>query len=63
MSYRDIEIGYSLSRGKDLSDGKQDDSQTITNGLFKSHTSVSIFKRLVNTLGTRKNTRELHEKL
>eukprot|EP00245_Coleochaete_scutata_P014737 TRINITY_DN636_c0_g1_i1.p1 TRINITY_DN636_c0_g1~~TRINITY_DN636_c0_g1_i1.p1 ORF type:complete len:267 (-),score=58.18 TRINITY_DN636_c0_g1_i1:249-1049(-) len=40
-----------------------DPSQAVTAGIFQMNTSVSTYKRLVNTLGTPKDTPELRVKL
>lgn len=59
MSFQDVEKGAPLP----LLDGKQEPSQAVAAGIFQINTSVSSFKRLVNTLGTPKDTPELREKL
>ncbi|CAI7898594.1 unnamed protein product [Closterium sp. NIES-53] len=38
-------------------------SQAVASGVFQMNTAVGTFKRLVNTLGTAKDTVELREKL
>lgn len=59
MSFQEVEKGAPLP----LLDHKQEPSQAVAGGIFKINTSVSSFKRLVNTLGTPKDTPELREKL
>ncbi|KAE9459307.1 hypothetical protein C3L33_08807, partial [Rhododendron williamsianum] len=44
-------------------DPTQDASQAVASGIFQINTAVSTFQRLVNTLGTPKDTPELREKL
>ncbi|KAK4375186.1 hypothetical protein RND71_005863 [Anisodus tanguticus] len=60
MSFQDLESGRSVvpRRG-----GKQDPTQAVASGIFQINTAVSTFQRLVNTLGTPKDTPELREKL
>ncbi|MCO5568880.1 hypothetical protein L7F22_022582 [Adiantum nelumboides] len=59
MSFQDIEQGPT----QPLLDNKQEPSKAVAAGIFQINTSVSSFKRLVNTLGTPKDTPELREKL
>ncbi|KAI5078757.1 hypothetical protein GOP47_0006428 [Adiantum capillus-veneris] len=59
MSFQDIEKGPT----QPLLDNKQEPSKAVAAGIFQINTSVSTFKRLVNTLGTPKDTPELREKL
>lgn len=64
MSFQDLEAGRSLASSKrDLINGKQDPTQAVASGIFRINTAVSSFHRLVNTLGTPKDTPELREKL
>lgn len=63
MSFQDLERGSAFPVRKELLDSKQDASQAVAAGIFQINTSVSTFKRLVNTLGTPKDTPELREKL
>ncbi|WCJ29074.1 Syntaxin-22 [Euphorbia peplus] len=64
MSFQDLEAGkpFASSR-RDLINGKKDATQAVVSGIFQITTSVSTFQRLVNTLGTPKDTPELREKL
>ncbi|XP_065879053.1 syntaxin-22-like [Euphorbia lathyris] len=64
MSFQDLEAGkpYASSR-RDLINGKKDATQAVVSGIFQITTSVATFQRLVNTLGTPKDTPELREKL
>ncbi|KAF2583961.1 hypothetical protein F2Q70_00034486 [Brassica cretica] len=73
MSFQDLEAG----RGRSLASsrntngggggggggGRQDTTQAVASGIFQINTSVSSFQRLVNTLGTPKDTPELRDKL
>lgn len=43
--------------------GRQDSTQAVASGIFQINTGVSTFQRLVNTLGTPKDTPELRDKL
>lgn len=64
MSFQDLESGRRVGgprRG--LMNGKQDPTQAVASGIFQINTAVSTFQRLVNTLGTPKDTPELREKL
>ncbi|KAF7829200.1 syntaxin-22 [Senna tora] len=63
MSFQDIEAGRPFASRRDLINGKQDPTQAVASGIFQINTAVSTFQRLVNTLGTPKDTPELREKL
>ncbi|KAI3687614.1 hypothetical protein L1987_81314 [Smallanthus sonchifolius] len=66
MSFQDLEAGRPLNskRGGYTNGFKQQDpTQAIASGIFQINTAVSTFQRLVNTLGTPKDTPELREKL
>ncbi|KAI5072425.1 hypothetical protein GOP47_0012531 [Adiantum capillus-veneris] len=64
MSFQDFEAGgYAPSRSTLATSSRQDPSQAIAAGIFQINTSVSTFKRYVNSLGTAKDTVELREKL
>ncbi|EPS65134.1 syntaxin-like protein [Genlisea aurea] len=61
MSFQDLEAGRGI--GPRRANGRQDPSQAVAAGIFQINTAVSTFQRLVNTLGTPKDTAELREKL
>lgn len=64
MSFQDLEAGRSVGfRRGGIANGKQDPTQAVASGIFQINTAVSTFQRLVNTLGTPKDTPELREKL
>lgn len=63
MSFQDLESGRAIGSRRDYSNGKQDPTQAVASGIFQINTAVSTFHRLVNTLGTPKDTPELREKL
>lgn len=65
MSFQDIEAGRALNsrRGGYMGMKQQNPTQAIASGIFQINTAVSTFQRLVNTLGTPKDTPELREKL
>nr|ARQ31701.1 vacuolar SNARE SYP22 [Petunia x hybrida] len=64
MSFQDLESGRSLgSARRGYGNGKQDPTQAVASGIFQINTAVSTFQRLVNTLGTPKDTPELRDKL
>ncbi|CAM6009257.1 unnamed protein product [Sphagnum balticum] len=71
MSFEDIEIGgrrsgNSVSRTELLVQQQQQGSSSsdgVVAGVFRINTSVSSFRRLVNMLGTPKDTPSLREKL
>ncbi|CAN6678000.1 unnamed protein product [Malus baccata var. baccata] len=65
MSFRDLEAGRgtNYSRRGDLINGKRDPTQAVASGIFQINTAVSTFQRLVNTIGTPKDTPDLREKL
>uniref|UniRef100_A0A0C9S859 TSA: Wollemia nobilis Ref_Wollemi_Transcript_5736_1229 transcribed RNA sequence n=1 Tax=Wollemia nobilis TaxID=56998 RepID=A0A0C9S859_9CONI len=63
MSFQDLESGRPLVVRREAVNGKQDPSQAVAGGIFQINTAVSTFQRLVNTIGTPKDTPELREKL
>uniref|UniRef100_A0A803L647 t-SNARE coiled-coil homology domain-containing protein n=1 Tax=Chenopodium quinoa TaxID=63459 RepID=A0A803L647_CHEQI len=64
MSFQDLEAGRRpLASRRDLINAKQDSTQSVASGIFQINTAVSSFQRLVNTLGTPKDTLQLREKL
>ncbi|KAK7366962.1 hypothetical protein VNO80_08966 [Phaseolus coccineus] len=63
MSFQDIEAGRPFASRHNLINGKQDPTHAVASGVFQINTAVSTFQRLVNTLGTPKDTPELREKL
>ncbi|XP_057518745.1 syntaxin-22-like [Amaranthus tricolor] len=65
MSFQDLEAGRRpLASRRDLINAKQQEpSQAVASGIFQINTAVSSFKRLVNTLGTPKDTPQLRDKL
>jgi len=63
MSFQDIEAGRPFGSRRGLMNGKQDPTQAVAAGIFQINTAVSTFQRLVNTLGTPKDTPDLREKL
>ncbi|GKU95793.1 hypothetical protein SLEP1_g9110 [Rubroshorea leprosula] len=63
MSFQDLEAGRPQASRQNQINGKQDATQAVASGIFQINTSVSTFQRLVNTLGTPKDTPELREKL
>lgn len=61
MSFEDLEKGLPLTlNGRRKA---QDPSNAVTRGVFQINTAVASFQRLVNTLGTPKDTLELRQKL
>nr|AIX10969.1 syntaxin [Albuca bracteata] len=60
MSFADLEAGRPLAGRVN---GRQDPTQAVAAGLFQINTAVATFQRLVNTLGTPKDTPMLREKL
>ncbi|XP_057773706.1 syntaxin-22-like isoform X2 [Salvia miltiorrhiza] len=63
MSFQDLEAGRGNGLRRGYVNGKQDPTQAVASGIFQINTAVSSFQRLVNTLGTPKDTPELREKL
>ncbi|CAJ1931096.1 unnamed protein product [Sphenostylis stenocarpa] len=63
MSFQDIEAGRPFASRRKMADGKPDPTQAVASGIFQINTAVSTFQRLVNTLGTPKDTPELRDKL
>ncbi|XP_071686381.1 syntaxin-22-like [Rutidosis leptorrhynchoides] len=62
MSFQDIEAGGRPLNSRRLKQ-QQDPTQAIASGIFQINTAVSTFQRLVNSLGTPKDTPELRDKL
>uniref|UniRef100_A0A2P2ILL2 Uncharacterized protein MANES_09G125100 n=2 Tax=Rhizophora mucronata TaxID=61149 RepID=A0A2P2ILL2_RHIMU len=58
MSFQDLEAGRPL-----LQKQKQDPSQAVASGIFQINTAVMSFNRLINSLGTPKDTLEFRGKL
>lgn len=58
MSFEDIETGAGAAGLR-----KQERSDVVAAGIFRINTSVSTYKRLVNTLGTARDNHALREKL
>lgn len=64
MSFADLESGRPLGGGRRGPGGaRQDPTQAVAAGVFQITTNVATFQRLVNSLGTAKDTPELREKL
>ncbi|XP_077253961.1 syntaxin-22-like [Tasmannia lanceolata] len=63
MSFQDLESGRPMTLRRDLINGKQDPTQAVASGVFQINTAVSTFQRLVNSVGTPKDTPVLREKL
>lgn len=66
MSFQDLEAGRisALQRKKGVgASAGQTASQAVAAGIFQINTSVSTFQRLVNSLGTPKDTPDLRERL
>ncbi|XP_073313813.1 syntaxin-22-like [Primulina huaijiensis] len=64
MSFQDLESGRgSGPTRRGFLNGRQDPTQAVASGIFQINTAVATFQRLVNTLGTAKDTPELREKL
>lgn len=61
MSFQDLEAGR--LRQPQQQRLQQDPSQAVASGIFRINTAVSSFSRLVNSLGTPKDTLELRDKL
>lgn len=64
MSFQDLEAGRLRQPQRQLLQRQQQDpSQAVVSGIFRINTAVSSFSRLVNSLGTPKDTLELRDKL
>ncbi|XP_047322106.1 syntaxin-22-like [Impatiens glandulifera] len=63
MSFQDLEAGRPINSKRGLLNSNQDPTQAVASGIFQINTAVSTFHRLVNTLGTPKDTPDLREKL
>lgn len=64
MSFQDIEAGGPILSRRDAgANARQDPTQAVAAGVFQINTAVSTYQRLVNTLGTPKDTLELRERL
>uniref|UniRef100_A0ACD5VHS4 Uncharacterized protein n=1 Tax=Avena sativa TaxID=4498 RepID=A0ACD5VHS4_AVESA len=67
MSFQDLEAGNGV-RGTQRRNGQPAGpgagaSQAVASGVFQINTAVATFQRLVNTLGTPKDTPDLREKI
>ncbi|XP_059667415.1 syntaxin-22-like [Cornus florida] len=60
MSFEDLESGRHFCSNERQ---KQDLSQAVAGGVFQLNTAVASFRRLVNTLGTPRDTLQLRQKL
>ncbi|GAA0146962.1 SNARE protein [Lithospermum erythrorhizon] len=67
MSFQDLESGrvggLRNNNNRGMINGKQDPTQGVVSGIFQITTAVGTFQRLVNTLGTPKDTPDLRQKL
>ncbi|KAK8956530.1 Syntaxin-22 [Platanthera zijinensis] len=63
MGFQDLESGRQPLGRSNFVNSKQDPTQAVAAGVFQINTAVSTFQRLVNTLGTPKDTPELRQKL
>ncbi|CAL9230576.1 unnamed protein product [Arabidopsis halleri] len=70
MSFQDLEAGTRFQAPNRFAGGRQqrpssrgDPSQEVAAGIFRISTAVNSFFRLVNSIGTPKDTLELREKL
>lgn len=70
MSFQDLEAGSRFSAANRFPGGRQqrplsrgDPSQEVAAGIFRISTAVNSFFRLVNSIGTPKDTLDLREKL
>ncbi|CAM8985208.1 unnamed protein product [Rhodiola kirilowii] len=63
MSFQDLESGRTFASRRQQINRQQDPTQAVASGIFQINTAVSTFQRLVNTLGTPKDTPVLREKL
>ena len=69
MSFQDLEAGNGV-RGAPRRNGRAAGaaagagaSQAVASGVFQINTAVASFQRLVNTLGTPKDTPDLRERM
>lgn len=63
MSFQDLESGRLVPGRKHLINGRQDTTQAVASGVFQINTAVATFQRIVNSIGTPKDTPEFREKL
>ena len=64
MSFQDVEAGRSGLSGQRLKLKQQDSSESsLASSIFQINTAVSSFHRLVNSLGTPKDTLQLRDNL
>lgn len=67
MSFQDLEAGNGV-RGAPRRNGRAagagaGSSQAVASGVFQINTAVATFQRLVNTLGTPKDTPDLRDRM
>lgn len=64
MSFQDLDSERRPPAWRESAKGKGGDAtQAVAAGVFQINTAVSTFQRLVNTIGTPKDTAELREKM
>ncbi|KAL6626498.1 hypothetical protein ACP70R_030224 [Stipagrostis hirtigluma subsp. patula] len=65
MSFQDLEAGHGGGRrnGRAAGAGGGGASQAVATGVFKINTAVGTYQRLVNTLGTPKDTPDLRDRI
>nr|XP_043639886.1 syntaxin-22-like [Erigeron canadensis] len=63
MSFQDIEAGRNKNKGGVMRKKLQDPTQAVASGIFQINTAVFTFQRLVNSLGTPKDTPQFRDKL
>ena len=71
MSFQDLEagnvrgapLGGARRNGRGPAAGGAGSSQAVASGVFQINTAVATFQRLVNTLGTPKDTPDLRDRM
>jgi syntaxin 7 len=63
MSFEDLESGRLLTSFNGSRKSLQEPSHAVASGVFQINTAVASFQRLVNSLGTPKDTIDLRQKL
>ncbi|CAN6464480.1 unnamed protein product [Victoria cruziana] len=63
MSFEDLERERQSGRRRDVGEASQNASQGVAAGIFQINTAVSSFKRLVDAIGTSRDTPDHRQKL
>lgn len=63
MSFQDVQNGARPSSSNSVASRTRSPSQAVAAGIFQINTAVAAFRRLVDAIGTAKDTPDHHTKL